>query len=235
MGVDDVRELRSRLESRILRLETIIDQLETDIREEFLTNFIELVLNDYRELIITQCNQINRKLGLPYLDQDDVFQESIEYLIRWCLPASMRKSSGAQIWLPYLKRSLNNIYVNLLKKSNTASRKMDLVYIDDGEKGAAVLERYGIDNAIDLTDELRYRELIQIVADQLSKLSREIFLGILNPTDDIIDFVIAMRKSGGPRINEKRQLAKFYGLSPHRFNRCLGEIHQTILDNAHKV
>jgi hypothetical protein len=232
---DDEREFKKKLEERILRLEAVVYYLESKLREEFLTTFISTLLNDYKELIQNQCNQINRKLGLQYVDQDDVFQEAVEYLIRWCLPASMQKSTTSTVWLPYLKRSLNNVYVNLFKKANTASRKMDMVYLDDGEKGSAVLEKYGIDNAIDLTKELEYRELIRLVAGDLSDKSREIFLGLLNPTDEIIDFVITMRKNRGRRADDLRQLATYYKLSIHKFSRCLDEIKLSIKNNAEKV
>jgi len=233
---DSVHDLRRRLRDRIQKLEKIIGGLEEDVREQFMYDFIHTLISEYEDLISNECRQIAKKLGLHYMDENDVFQESIEYLIRWCLPASLKKSTDGQIWLPYLKRSIHNCYINLLKKSNTVSRKMNHVYIDDGEKGAAALRQYGIQNAIDLTNELRYRELIRIVAGELSPLERRIFLGILNPTKAILDFVDTMRKSEDlKRTNSKAELASYYGLSLKGFNAVLEEIRKTIRDNADRV
>jgi hypothetical protein len=233
--MDTTKVQRLQLQQRLYKLEQTLETLEYELHGKFVEKFVAAILSEYKDLITHQCREISNKLGLHYMDSDDVAQESIEYLIRWCLPASLKRSSKNKIWLPYLKRSLHNCFINLWKQSNTASRKMDFVYIDDGAKGAAVLRKYGIDNAIDLTDELRYRELISLVAGDLKPKTKKIFLGILNPSKEIIDFVYEMKKSGENRNSSKRHLAAYYKVSLVEFNKYLKEIRRSIEENANKV
>ena len=235
MAKSRVRKLKRELEIRLKKLEKLIEQMEWELRGSFITTFINAVLTEYQDVIEAECRSIARKLGLQYMDEEDVAQEAIEYLIRWCLPASLKRSTSKHVWLPYLKRSINNCYVNLYRKSTTISRKMNYVYIDDGLAGQAALRKYDIDNAIDMTHELRYRELIRIVAGELPDETRTIFLGIISPPKEVIEYIRGVQESGGTTNNSMKILAKYYGMSDFRFKRHINIISETIKENSHKV
>lgn len=192
-----------KLLDRVHDLEQLVRQLERDFQRTFreidLSNlaeeFVNRVLEDYWNLLDNQVRVMQGKLGSKLFDHADLMQEVLEYLLRWCLPRVEERSTKYHLWMPYLKRSIQNCFVNLANKRFSPSR-----YSRNIELTSEI-----IDSCVDLqhdTDlEYAYHELVASVRRRLNKVELLIFDNILEPSLAFNAYYTILRA----RCNSKKQ------------------------------
>jgi len=172
------------LKKKLRRLEWELSELEkkfdSTFKEVDLNNlaeeFIEKVLNDYWNLLDSHCRVQESKLNSVLLSREDLIQEALEYLLRWCLPKVREKSSRYVLWIPYLKRSIQNSFVNLANKQFTKRRYSQVSTMTD-----ELIESYQ-DTQVDIEADYEFEELVALVKRRLSKRDRRILDQIINPS-----------------------------------------------------
>jgi hypothetical protein len=206
-GKEMDKELKRRLERTLTQLESICIQLEEvlkgeDRKEKIAVDFVDELFKRFRKYLKNASRTIYKSIGDPAITEDDVLQDIIEYMLRWNLDEVVFRSSPQMIWLPNLKRSVSNCYVNMKAHS---MRKM----------------RVGIREDLgDVHDELiQYEDtesVVQILSDitkHLDPVQRTIFANLVRPSDSLCSYA----KTTG-RLVDKEVMCEFLGISPTIFS-----------------
>lgn len=218
---------------KLWKLERNIEELERKFEEQFKTvdlenladEFIRKVLDDYWNLLDSSCKEMERKLRSPKFDREDLIQECLEYLLRWCMDKVRAKSTKYKVWLPYLKRSLQNCFVNIASKEFTKMRRGYAV-----ELTTDIIETYA-DNQVDVESEYEFKELVHMVRDKLCKTDRKIMDIVLTPSIGFLTFYSICRayyKAEGLRFSQRRIIAEFLDLDVSTVNYRFNRIKNTI-------
>jgi DNA-directed RNA polymerase specialized sigma24 family protein len=243
MGIDkrlaDLNRKLDRIELAYLykKLEVIdqdVGRLETAVKpkyprppESVAERFVRTVLSQYLPLLKSLCADMERKINVPHLDKEDLMQEALEYMLRWCLPKVIEMSTDDEVWLPYIRRSMNNCYVNLIHKHMSSKRNATTVELDD------YLAKNYKDNNADVEHEFEYRDLITRVVASLPKMERTIFKDILKPPVSLRVFLairkIECKKNGTPPLSARKYLAEFYDLPITTVNSVFSRFKKQIL------
>jgi DNA-directed RNA polymerase specialized sigma24 family protein len=201
----------SYLIAKIDELDEEVTKLEFDLNcgttEEIANMFVNKILTKYWRLLNSQCKHMNQRINATYMDEDDYKQESFEYLLRHCLPRVVQFSTRDNLWLPFIKKSLHNCYVNLLKKHLTQSRKADLVELTD-----EIISNEP-DLQMDVHSEYEFKELVSRVLIKLSNRDQTIFMDVVDPPITLRTFITLKQKELKSKKYSARQLmAEYYKL-----------------------
>ncbi len=211
---------------RIEHLEDLIESIEVKIRPPnddplLAEKFIQKVLREYSNLIDSSCRSMARKLNSPYIDADDLKQEALVYLIKWCLPKVSILSKDGEMWVPYLKRSLYNSFVNIAKAQMTKSRKCISVELTDEIK-----ETYPDSSSIQDT-EIEYHQLLDDICSKLKKRDSRILRDILNPSKKLVAFISKRIKN--QRVKSPRRiLSEYYNVPLSTINSIFAKFKKVI-------
>ena len=151
------------------------------------------------------------------ISSDDIKQDICEYLLRWNLPASVSRSNLEEVWLPYLKRSINNAVVNLKKswlskKYDSPMHIMNVDWNDLEDCDAPVGPSFDDDRfeVEDLIDEICYN-----VDLELSHAAERILLELMFPSKRFLEAARVWRNSMTSRGTNKRFLSHYLDI-PYR-------------------
>lgn len=221
-----LRERLKALDAQISQVElkylkNKVDQVDSQIQglevvlypgsiHEVAERFANCVLSQYERLLTSLCTEMQYNLNVPHLDADDCRQEVMEYMLRWCLPKVAQFSTQEHLWLPYIRRAINNCYVNLLKRHKTESRSAMVVELDD-----YLIKNYQ-DSKEDVEGNYEYQDLVTRVMKSLPKMERTILRDILEPPLSMRLFIILKRKEAKAenrkKTSSRRFLAEYYDI-----------------------
>lgn len=215
---------KKRLLQKLWRLERNIEELERKFEEQFkmvdLENladeFIRKVLDDYWNLLDSSCREMEKKLQSPKFNKEDLIQECLEYLLRRCMHRVKEESTKYKIWIPYLKRSFRNCFINIANKELFTQRRKGYT----AELTTDIIETYA-DKQIDIEAEYEFHELVHIVRSKLCETDRKIIDIILKPSIGFITFYTICRsynKAKGLKFSQRRIMAEFLDLDVSTVN-----------------
>lgn len=227
------KDSRGELLRRMRELERTVDELEKDFEKRFkkvdfsnlADEFIVKVLDDYWSLLDNQVREMEVKLNSTLFDKDDLMQEVFEYLLRWCLPTVREKSTKYLLWVPYLKRSLQNCFINLAQKKYTKRRLSNVVELTQD-----IIDSY-VDTQSDTESDYEFEELVSSVRRRLSERDRKIFDNVLNPTLSFNGYCSVLRayyKKIGKKFSYRKVVAEYFDLPPNTVNYTFNRIRKVI-------
>lgn len=202
------------------RITYLTKQTDPGTIQEVADKFIQRVSEDYERLLRGMCTSMEQAGICTYMDRSDFQQESYEYLLRYCLPKVMKYSTKTKMWLPYLKRSLNNSFENLRKKMSCKSRGKEIRGLEFHQENDLF-----VDDSHNPEDEYRFYELIWLVSSKLSDQDRKIFLDCLYPTPDYTE----VRSSCKTHRQLRKALSTYYGVPERIVNNAFARIRKYIL------
>jgi DNA-directed RNA polymerase specialized sigma24 family protein len=218
-------EARKELLNRLRQLEKRVQEIESFLNpgttEDVSKRFFDEIYENYYKLITSYCGEMDKKLRVGYMDTDDYVQESLIYLLKWCFPKAQKFSTRDAVWVPYIKRSLHNCYVNLLMKYRSQSRTAEVVALSDH-----VVEN-DADLTFDMESEYEFMELSNRVALALQPADRQIFLEVLDPPIELKSFILEHRTTN-KRTTARQTLAAYYELPVTSVNSTFARIRKTI-------
>jgi len=215
------------LDMRLKKVSDDIDFLEYRLGydgelRDLSAKFVEKILAQYSDLLRATCAEMSRRVNVPYMDRDDFMQESLEYLLRWCFPVVKKFSTDGKMWLPYIKRSIHNCFINILKKHMTKSRYAEIVDL------SPIIEQTVADPSGTPYDDLELGDLVAKVVERLSRRDCRIFLDVLEPPDDLRLYIQKRKKRAKSGSSPRRILAGYYGCRLSTINSVFSRIKEAI-------
>jgi hypothetical protein len=199
-------ELKRRLEKTLDDLSALCDRLDERIvgcrrKEEVAAVFVDELFRRFRKFLNNVSAGISRSLKDPAITEDDVLQDIIEYMLRWNLDEVVFRSTGESIWLPNMKRSVSNCYVNLKAKRTRQMRRGIRKDLEDVHSELLLDEQ--TEGVVQLVSDIKKR---------LTPVQNKIFKFLLDP--DV--------KCG--HVTNAKQMAELIGVRPTCFNNNYAKI-----------
>jgi len=146
-------------------------------------------------MISAMCKDFVNSNKLPaMITPDDLKQEFFEYLLRYTSAKARKESCYDNVWLPFIKRSLRNCYLNVSSRYQRGKR-------DDGVLNQELAIQF-IGSIPGPEEDVLYDSLVKEVRSCLSGDTLKLFNALVNPKSSLLR--IARKKScGNVKINNK--------------------------------
>lgn len=232
----EIKFLSNKLEELDSQTSKMLDRLGVEFQKEVRSRvrtvaerFIDRVLTQYKDLLKSHCVAVERNLRIPYIDREDIMQDSLEYLLKWCLPKVQLYSSEDRLWMPYLKRSLHNCFVNQLKKAITQMRVSEITsttYLHDYQ---GMLEDIDDPN-VDVELDYEFAQFVQMTKDKLRPREKMLLSDILSPPLSLRTFITIYKATAGrtKHFSSRRALASYYNVPLTSLNSAFTAIKHAI-------
>lgn len=161
------------LEKKVANLEALLEGYAS-IEEKFILE----VIDQFGDLLDISASDVVLRLGDNAIEKEDVIQEMLLYMLKYCLKEVCRRSFFGHAWLPYIKRTLRNCMVNL--KQAVSKR------ITSFKSGDARQEDSNVWTYCNIEENLIIDELIEEITVKMSERDKLIFKTILDPPEDLI-------------------------------------------------
>jgi len=185
--------------------------------EKVKTKFFECLEEEWGSFIERACYAEAAFHHDPMLSNDDLKQDVFEYIYRYCFAEVYKRSKNGTIWMPYLRNSIRNCFVNTRKSKKNWRIRLDMVGTDASEMEFLADTKNEGEHCFydqrDIEADFEYEEYCHEVATMLTKQEQMIFYALLNPSKEFSNF-IKVRTFGrsNTRIT-KTMVSDFFGLN----------------------
>jgi hypothetical protein len=155
-------------------------------------------------------------------------QDCYEYLLLWCFPKAVKLSNGKELWIPYLRRSIKNCFVNVLQRHHTKSRFDETIFHTPiTDYICETIE--DLQGAIDARYE--FEELVHSIKSEISNFAFRVLSDILDPPMSLNLFV-TIKRVQVKSISTRKVLVEYYKTSPHQLNDAISQIKKSIAETC---
>ena len=166
----------------------------------------------------------------PMLDKDDLKQDILEYIFRYNFKAVKERSKDGEVWVPYLRNTVRNCFVNIRKSTKNWRIRLDMISSDihDLQIDSSRAQMPHLTHSTNTGKEYEYRELISRVAEKLDKQERKLFLELINPSKKFTKFLRSKKKGAAEVFHSRKLVKEYFGLSYPRVLSMFKKFQQTI-------
>jgi hypothetical protein len=208
---------RSKLEQQIEDLEKQVADMEARAEgwSGFEEKFITAIEEEFGGMINAACD----RMAFSIFSGEDIKQEFIEYLLRYCLRRARQftlREESNRVWIPYLYKSVRNCYVNLLANCSRVKRShgQSLEVLHDS--GRALFSQYARKAAHDPDGDIMYDALVEEIYLHLGESGDKdvlkMYCAMIDPKPSLLRITRKFSR-GKVRISNKAMSA-FFGWSP---------------------
>lgn len=176
---------------------------------KFDDKFIEEIMNRYQNYIEFRCKITAKdQIKDPAWGYDDIQQEIMIHIWRFCTDASRKYSSKNDIWLPHMEMMIRNVISNLLDCKY--KRQDTIVDYSNNADPTEVLEKSKDNRPYETVD---MANLLVHVKKNIKPEYQEYFDEIVNPSDKFSSFIKSNTTEGrGFRVT-KAMVSKYFKIS----------------------
>lgn len=177
-----------RLKNRMKKLEISYEEFDMVFKEEYINE----VLSRYDPLITFCCFKAQQQLQINFIDQYDIKQEFLEYLLKWTYVESKRRilNGETDVWVPFIKRSFRNFIINFQNYHKKGGKRRPLRSVTSlsAIEGTAVEEQLDMES-IDLQGDLEVKDYItKFMGGLTHPVDREVFKVLFFPSKSFKKF-----------------------------------------------
>jgi hypothetical protein len=172
----NVKDELKKLEASVETLEKQFEKFDKELKEEF----IEKILLQFDDLLEERANKLSYCLKNPIFEKSDIKQEFVLYILKYNYQEAKRRAIlGGEVWIPYLKNSIRNCSINLIKKYGQDTKrnpKFELLDLDDPTTEKVFL----ISDFVDY--DFLFSKIGYFILKKLNRVERLLFLSVVYPS-----------------------------------------------------
>jgi len=182
--------------------------------EAIKVEFFKVVEQEWGKFIESICKAEAEYHYDPMLDYDDLKQDVMLYLYKYTFRQVLNRSTEKKIWIPYLRRSVKNCFINIRKSAKNWHHRLKLSSVDvfDLVKSGT----YDVQDNRNPYNEYELHEFCEQVASMLDDQEREVFYEVVNPSNDFTNFLRNKKSANAEVVHSKTLVAEYFNLTYSR-------------------